>query len=463
MAYHGMKTTALTIWPLLLLAAAPLCAAVHYIDPEHGSDTNDGSALRPWKSLQHVMDSGLVETTSPESLPFTEDTGLVARNEGAPVKPGDVILLRSGDHGSLAIRGMFNADYVTIAADEGHTPVFRSVTLQSGSHWAFKDVHIQGERDSDDQPRTLMSIRSHSWHGPVHDVVVEGCVLSSTSDASRWSAEDWNRRARNGIHADGTRIILRGNYLKNVNFGLSVSASHSLVESNTVENFSGDGIRGLGDHSVFQYNLIKNCYDVNDNHDDGFQSWSLGPDGRSGGGVVRGIVLRGNTIINFEDPNQPHRGPLQGIGCFDGMFEDWIIENNVVMVDHWHGITLLGATGCLIVNNTVIDLSPGKPGPTWIRIDNHKNGTASSDCVIRNNIATDIRAADGVVMDHNLIAQNPDAVFADAAGHDVSLAPDSPAIDAGSGDRAPECDITGAPRPQGSAVDLGAYEFSDVR
>ena len=46
------------------------------------------------------------------------------------------------------------------------------------------------------------------------------------------------------------------------------------------------------------------------------------------------MVLRGNTIINYEDPGQPHRGTLQGIGCFDGMFVDWVIENNVVIVDH---------------------------------------------------------------------------------------------------------------------------------
>ena len=60
-------------------------------------------------------------------------------------------------------------------------------------------------------------------------------------------------------------------------------------------------------------------------------------------GEVVGLVLRGNTIINYEDPDQPHRGTLQGIGCFDGMFVDWIIENNVIIVDHYHGITLSGA------------------------------------------------------------------------------------------------------------------------
>ena len=115
---------------------------------------------------------------------------------------------------------------------------------------------------------------------------------------------------------------------------------------------------------MFQYNVVKNCYDVNANHDDGFQSWSRGPQGVGTGEVV-GMVLRGNTIINYEDLDQPHRGTLQGIGCFDGMFVDWIVENNVIITDHWHGITLSGATDSRVVNNTVVDLNETSPGPPW--------------------------------------------------------------------------------------------------
>ena len=50
-------------------------------------------------------------------------------------------------------------------------------------------------------------------------------------------------------------------------------------------------------------------------------------------------MLRGNLFINFENPNQPLKGTLQGIGCFDGFFVDWVVENNVVVTNHWHGIS----------------------------------------------------------------------------------------------------------------------------
>ena len=184
---------------------------------------------------------------------------------------------------------------------------------------------------------------------------MEQCRAQSVQDASGWTVEDWNSLACNGIQVDGRNMTVRNCILRNVDFGISVTAADSMIEGNTVENFAGDGMRGLGDNTTFQYNTVKNCYDVNRNHDDGFQSWSRGEDGRVGRGEVRGIVLRGNTIINFEDPGQPYRGTLQGIGCFDGMFVDWVVENNVVITDHFHGITLSGARNCRIVNNTVID------------------------------------------------------------------------------------------------------------
>jgi parallel beta-helix repeat protein len=172
------------------------------------------------------------------------------------------------------------------------------------------------------------------------------------------------------------------------------------------------------------------------------------------------VVLRGNTIINYEDPQQPHRGTLQGIGCFDGMFVDWVVENNVVITDHYHGITLSGARNCRIINNTVIDRRDGRPGPPWIRIGNHKNGTPSTGCVVRNNLASSLNVVDGAKVDHNLIVKNPKALFADVAAFDLRLRSDSEAIDAGSPEKAPSRDAAGVSRPQGEGIDIGAYELS---
>jgi len=433
-------------------------AAEFYVDPQRGQANGDGSKQRPWRTLSELFERGLIHTRQWESLPYRPESRLKAKNPAAPVQPGDTIWLRSGDYGELFISGYYNERPITIAAVPGEKPRFSRVYVRGASHWVFRGLVVSAEARTDDKRQPLIHLDCHGWHGPVHDIVVEDCKLLSAEDSSSWSREDWNRRARDGIISNGTRITIRRNHLKNVNFGISMSGPYAVVERNTVENFAGDGLRGLGDYGLFQYNVVKNCYDVNDNHDDGFQSWSVGPGG-VGTGEVKGVVLRGNVIINYEDPNQPHRGTLQGIGCFDGMFVDWVIENNVVIVDHYHGITLGGARGCRIVNNTVIDPNDMRPGPAAIRVGPHKNKTPSRDCTIRNNLVSALHVSgESMTSDHNLIVSDPRAFFEDAAKYDLRLRNGSPAIDAGSSEAAPKEDILGIKRPQGRAVDVGAYE-----
>ena len=433
-------------------------AAEFYVDPVNGSPTGDGSTSRPWRTIQEVFDAGLVESQQWDKLPYSPQSKLVAKNAGAPVRAGDTLRLRSGYHGELLIDVYHNIANITIAADEGHTPRLSSLHIRSSSHWTIRGLSVSAEFRQPYKRHTLVHLESHNWRGPIHDIVVEDCSLCSVADASAWTAGDWNRLSCNGLQVDGTRMTIRGNRLLNVNFGISVGASDSLVSGNLVENFAGDGLRGLGDHCTFEYNTVKNCYKVNANHDDGFQSWSVGPGGVGSGQVV-GVVLRGNTIINYDDPNQPYRGTLQGIGCFDGTYVDWVIENNVIITDHWHGITMGGARNCLVINNTVLDQNNNSPGPPWICIDKHKNGTASVNCVVRNNLATDFRNAAGVREENNLRIENPTAFFVDASRFNLHLLPGAAAIDAGSNLNAPKLDRDRIARPQGNGIDIGAYEW----
>ena len=432
--------------------------AEFYVDPVKGSSTGDGSADRPWRTIQDIFEAGLVESQRWEQLPYTQERKLVPRNTGAPVRAGDIIWLRTGYYGDLSIVGYYNTGAISLAAEQGHSPCLSSLRIRSGSHWTIRGLTVSAEFSQRYTRHTLIDLDSHNWSGPVHDVVVEDCIICSVADASTWTAYQWDRLACNGLQVDGTRMTIRNNRLLNVNFGISVSASHSFITGNLVENFAGDGLRGLGNYCTFQYNIVKNCYDVNRNHDDGFQSWSVGPDGVGSGEIV-GIVLRGNTIINYEDPNQPHRGTLQGIGCFDGTFVDWVVENNIIITDHWHGITLLGARNCLVINNTVLDQNNSRPGPPWIRIGNHKKGMAPVDCVVRNNLATAFTNAPEVLEEKNLVIQNPANLFIDAQNFDLHLLPNAPAIDAASPLNAPELDRDRIARPQGDGFDIGAYEW----
>ncbi|MBD3320563.1 MAG: hypothetical protein GF350_05640 [Chitinivibrionales bacterium] len=436
--------------------------SVFYIDPQHGDIGNDGSMQNPWSTLQEVIENNKIETRQPVDYPYHWGEPLEPKNSDAPVNAGDTLFLRDGYHGEILISRFYNTDYITIVADSGHTPGIKSLRTLGAGKWIFKNLRISPElvppyEDID----PLVDIENHGYSGPSREIIVENCYIYSVEDASSWSMNDWDTQSCNAIGVGGAHVIIRNNYCRNVDFGISVGGDSCLVEGNTVENFAGDGLRGLGNDIAFVNNIVKNCYDVNGNHDDGFQSWSRTADGVGQGTVYR-IKLIGNVIINYDDPDQPFRGTLQGIGCFDGFFEDWIVENNVIITDHWHGITLSGAVNCRIVNNTVCDLNNQNPGPPWVRIGDHKTRGPSSGCIVRNNLTTSLNSSDvGVTEDHNIIISDPDEFFVDYSSFDLRLKPGCEAVDAGSSDQAPSVDIAGTSRPQQSGYDIGAYEYVD--
>ncbi len=448
-----------------LLAILPTAAGAttFYVDPQNGSPAGDGSRSNPWKTLQQVIEDGLIEGKQCQSLPWTADCTMVVKNPGAPIKAGDTIRLLDGYHGEITLQDAYMDEPVTVEAEPGHTPRIKNLRCLGAGNWIFRGLSISPSHVDPYSPvSTLVMLENHNFRGPCRQVTVENCTIYSVWDTSGWSADDWNQLACSGIQVQGPDCQVINNYLRNVDFGISVSGPRARVVGNTVENFSGDGLRGIGDFGLFERNLVMNCYDVNANHDDGFQSWSTGPGG-VGTGEVHGVVLRANTIINYTDPNQPHRGTLQGIGCFDGFYVDWVVENNVIITDHWHGITFLGARNVRVVNNTVVDINEVKPGPTWIRIGPHKDGTPSEGCLVRNNITMSLQVDNTVTEDHNLVIDFDWArsYFVDYAGYDLHLTADSPAIDAGSSLEAPPEDHDGVPRPQGAAVDMGAYEWTE--
>jgi len=320
-----MKTAAAI---LLLCTALTARATDFYVDPVNGSDAGDGSASDPWLSLQTVFDDGLIETQDWPDYPYADGMQLVTVNAGAPVRAGDTIWLRDGYHGDLVIEHAYNTAPITIAAEAGQSPHVRSLTIQAAQNWIVRGLSISPSYAATLDSIDMVEISDHNYFGPTWDVDFGDSDLFSVDDASAWGPDEWVNLASSGIYVGAARIGVHDNTLRNVRFGISVDGANASIRRNVIDGFSADGMRGLGDYDVFESNTVMNDKigdDFDANHDDGFQSWSVGADGQVGTGQVTGVVLSGNLFINSTDTTDPLRNSMQCIGCFDGFFDQWTV------------------------------------------------------------------------------------------------------------------------------------------
>lgn len=172
---------------VLVLFAAPALAADFYVDPVTGSPAGNGSAALPWRTLEEVVDGGLIETRHWESLPYQPGLDLVVVNPGAPVRAGDTIWLRSGYHGELFVRGAYNAAPITLAAAPGHVPQLSRVQLSAAQNWIVRGVAISPSFAPGPLAQgTLVFVENHGWHGPSWDIEIADCDVFTVDDASSW-------------------------------------------------------------------------------------------------------------------------------------------------------------------------------------------------------------------------------------------------------------------------------------
>ncbi|MBI3829846.1 MAG: right-handed parallel beta-helix repeat-containing protein [Planctomycetes bacterium] len=351
-------------------------AATYYADPEKGKPDNDGSAAAPWRTLEEVAKSGKL----------------------AKLKGGDTLLLATGKHGDVRIDGN-NDEFITIAAGKDQTPQLSRLEITQGRKWLVKGLTISPVFGSP-YKGTMLSIGER---GESSELVVEDCFVYTAEDSSKWTVEDW-MKANDGVWLGrhGTKLTLRNTYVLNTRFGINLCAPGSLCEGCVVCNFSGDGMRVTRDGITVQYCVVKNCYvsakDGDENHDDGIQCFLF----NKGTGTVRNGTLRGNILINREDDKQPFQNAMQGFGFFDGPLIDFLVEKNVVLTAHWHGVSLYDAQNCKILDNACYSRwKDEKPRP-WVMLGS-KEGQAKGNTVKGNMACSfDFKADAAVTAENNI-------------------------------------------------------------
>ncbi|MCZ7643938.1 MAG: right-handed parallel beta-helix repeat-containing protein [Planctomycetota bacterium] len=363
--------------PSIVLALALLCAsaahaAVYYCDPAQGNASNPGTAEAPWGKLEDCV-------------------GKLSSLHG-----GDFVLLKSGRHGNVSFGGS-NDGVVTIAAAPGQRPELSRLEITQGKGWHVKGLAISPSFGEGYKG----AIVTLGERGESSQIVLEDCYLFTAPDHSGWDAAKWmsaNSGLTLGRHGDG--LAAKNNYIYNTRFAMNLCGINQVAEANVISDFSADGMRMTRDGQQALYNVVKNVYvsdgDGDANHDDGIQCFLF----NKGTGTVKNLTLRGNLIVNRERDDQPLKNTMQGIGFFDGPLIDFLVEKNVVLTEHWHGVSLYDAQNCTIQDNACFTRWESRLKP-WVMLGS-KQGQAKGNTV-KNNMACsfNFKADAGVTAENN--------------------------------------------------------------
>ncbi|HUL22617.1 MAG TPA: right-handed parallel beta-helix repeat-containing protein [Thermodesulfobacteriota bacterium] len=400
---------------LISLGLVPLKTAgageTHYVSTA-GSDRNNGSLSTPWATIQHAATQS---------------------------RPGDTILVRGGTYGEGEVwlraeyrQGGAPGNLLTIKAYPNEVPVFvsgdRPVILEC-NYLRIEGLHFRNGKAIGVRGDTVQIV-NNTFTGPGY----------------AWAA----------VHAGGNNVLLEGNTC-DISGNVMGTQGHCYYihhSTNTIiRNNVAKGMTGYGIH-VFD------------------QRRSEDPPGFER--LVKNVVIEGNTVSLSQDRS----GII--LDAYDhARIENVVMRNNVLFNNKQCGIYMSGlVSNVKIFNNTlfgngasalfiggsereintveiknnIFDLTHGDPKAYHV-----VNAKGNTSLILQNNLYWP-----KPLLLHKLSDPSPvigDPRFANPAEQNFHLLPGSTAIDKGVPLNEVSQDKDGVKRPQGTASDLGAFEF----
>lgn len=219
-----------------------------------------------------------------------------------------------------------------------HDPIISRIRISnaattSAAYWKLYGLTVQSEATGNNATPSynLIEVYPFATH-----ITISHCTITSNLNTAGWTRDDWRNRCNSGLFTRGklnAYHVIENNLIINTAFALTISSSLTIVRENTVQNFTNDGSRVLGSDILFEKNTVLDLIKVmttSENHDDLFQSFVY-PAGGPGQDTLKRNIIRQNIFINTTDTTRAFRGNAQGIGCFDGVYLNWKIENNIVI------------------------------------------------------------------------------------------------------------------------------------
>ena len=399
-----------------LVAGAPslASAATHHVAAT-GDDAAAGTAAAPWRTIQRAAD-------------------LVVPGDTVIIHAGTYLGFRVGARGTEAAPIAFVGDG-DVHIDGAATPARDAVHVEGAAWIRIEGLRVTGATRAgisalDCDHITVRNNRVDAngrwgiFSAFCDDLVVED------NEASRSGTE-------HGIYASNSadRPVIRRNLI----WGNGMCGIHL----NGDVNFGGDGV--ISD-AIIEANVIR---------DNGIRGGSaINGDGVTGA-LIRNNVLDGNHASGISLYRIDGGAPSTG---------NRIVNNTVRMASdaRWAINIQDGSAGNTLVNNVLLHPSPNR-GAVDVCATCTVGMTSDHNAVVGRfmvgGAVVDLagwRARTGT--DVASFVATEAQLFTGAAAGELTLREGSPAIDRGTPAGAPIADAVGTLRPQGGAVDIGAFE-----
>jgi hypothetical protein len=420
-----------------------------------GSDSNDGSYARPWKTIpkaKNSLDPGDIaylgtsagdvvsQTTEDPTASYDCALGMSApdgqENAGTPDAPKALVA--------------YPGARVTIGAESGlQRGILTPALDDSFDHWVISQLIIRGETEAID------------FEGGAAGWRIVGNDISCPNGAGLSGC------INDGIGNDSTPgLKLLGNVVHDVAANVS-----------TVTKYY-HGVYLASNHIEIGWNVIrdgKTCRAIQFHDSDGPNEFDL---------VVHDNVIHGTVCdgINFATTD-PSKGAVVAYNnvIYDvGLGPDPDDGSSIYTCIYVANTTNEGAEGSgkvQLFNNTMYNCGPrgtgssgavalADEGPVGIQMDNNLIVTVGDETYIARDSgnspaitgANNLLFGGGAAPSYLTGSITQDPMFVSAATGDFHLGPGSAAVDVGTATNA-TIDIDGNPRPQGAAFDVGAYEM----